>query len=87
MGRDLYDLYKAVAMSNIHVEDVLFCYRKYMNFVVETPPTRKEFMMNMELKMQDDEFLGDTKTLLRQGEDYNPYEAFEIIKSKLLNHL
>jgi len=86
-GRDLYDLYKAVTMADVNIKNLLKCYRRYMDFVVDTPPTQKEFMLNMELKMQDEEFLGDTKTLLRQGEDYNPVKALEVIKSAILNHL
>jgi len=34
--------------------------------------------------MLDPEFLGDTTGLLRQGETYNPNEAFELVKSRLL---
>lgn len=86
-GRDLYDLYKAVTMADVNIKNLLTCYRRYMDFVVDTPPTQKEFMLNMELKMQDEEFLGDTKSLLRQGGNYNPYKAFEVIKTAILNHL
>lgn len=74
-------------MVDVNVEEILLCYKNYMNFAVEKPPTKREYFLNLELKMKDEEFLGDTKTLLRQSENYNPYEAFEIIKSKLLDHL
>lgn len=64
-GRDLYDLYKALTTSDINIDNVLACYQKYMEFVVDHIPTYKEFIINMEDKMQDDEFLGDTMQLLR----------------------
>ncbi|WP_455586097.1 hypothetical protein [Bacteroides sp.] len=35
-----------------------------MEFVVDNPPLQKEFLQNMEIKMQNDEFLGDTEILL-----------------------
>lgn len=41
----------------------------------------------MEIKMQDDEFLGDTELLLRPSEKFNPQEAYEIIKKELIEKL
>lgn len=38
-GRDLYDLYKALTLSNLNIEQVITCYKEYMNFVVDKPPT------------------------------------------------
>lgn len=86
-GRDLYDLYMALSMAEVDVDNLLLCYRKYMEFDVEKPPAQKEFLLNMELKMQDEEFLGDTNMLLRQGELYDPQKAYEVIKSSLLDKL
>lgn len=86
-GRDLYDLYKALSMTEVNVDNLLLCYRKYMEFVVGKPPRQKEFLLNLELKMQDDEFLGDTNQLLRQDEHYDPQKAYEVIKSTLLDKL
>lgn len=86
-GRDLYDLYKALSMVEVNVDNLLLCYRKYMEFVVVKPPRKKEFLLNMELKIQDEEFLGDTKMLLRPGEQYDPQKAYEVIKSTLLDKL
>ena len=86
-GRDLYDLYKSLLMAEVNVDNILHCYRKYMEFVVGKPPTQKEFPLNMELKMQDEEFLGDTIMLLRGGEKYDPQKAYEVVKSTLLDKL
>src|SRR4030042_2888439 len=60
-GRDLYDIYKTITNIDIDNEKLLKCYREYMNFVVANPPTRKQFIKNMDEKMLDDEFLGDTR--------------------------
>lgn len=86
-GRDLFDLYTAIIQKNLNYEQILLCYREYMNFVVSAPPTQKEFLLNMEAKMQDEEFLGDTMMLLRNGESYNPQEAFELVKANLLEKI
>jgi len=37
----------------------------------------------MEIKMQDSEFLGDTQLLLRDGENYDPQKAYELVKVNL----
>lgn len=51
-----------------------------MNFAVDKPPSAKEYLQNMELKMQDDEFLGDTRLLLRPDELYSQTDAWELVK-------
>lgn len=86
-GRDLYDLYKV--MSNIEVDSskLLQCYQEYMKFVVAQPPTRKQFLRNMEDKMVDDEFLGDIKSLLRPDENYDANEAWELVRTGLIEKL
>jgi hypothetical protein len=59
-----------------------------MNFVVGTnAPTQKEFLLNMDEKMVDTEFLGDTQLLLRNGEAYNPQEAYSLIKIEFIDKI
>lgn len=86
-GRDLFDLYKALTTTSINEENVIACYLKYMDFVVDHIPTYKEFISNMEDKMQDDEFLGDTSQLLRSGDSFKPQEAYSIVRERLIDHL
>lgn len=86
-GRDLYDLYKALTLSNLNIEQVITCYKEYINFVVDNPPTRKQFLQNMELKMKDKEFLNDTIALHRVDEKYDCNEAYELIKTILLEKI
>jgi len=83
-GRDLFDLYKALSMQSVNVENIIHCYREYIGFVVDNPPTQKEYLQNMELKMQDSEFLDDTNLLLRPDDKYNPFEAWELVRSQLI---
>lgn len=86
-GRDLFDLYTAITQKALNLDQILTCYREYMNFVVSAPPTQKEFLLNMETKMQDAEFLGDTQLLLRNGENYDPQKAYELVKVNLLEKI
>lgn len=87
-GRDLFDLYIAITQKKIDFDQILACYHEYMRFVVgSNVPTQKEFLINMEEKMQDDEFLGDTQLLLRNGEAYNPQEAYELVKVNLIEKI
>lgn len=78
--RDLCDLYKALTTVTLNCDKVLECYHKYMDFVVDNPPSQKEFIQNMEIKMQDDDFLGDTELLLRPDEKFDPQKAYELIE-------
>lgn len=87
-GRDLYDLYIALTRQpDLDTDALLHSYREYMNASVEKPPTQREYLLNMEAKMQDSEFLGDTTALLRPDAPYNPQVAYEFIKSSLIERI
>ena len=86
-GRDLFDLWKALSTQDLNTEDIIRCYREYISFVVDNPPTQKEYLLNMEQKIEDEEFLGDTEMLLRPDEKYNPSEAWDFVRSQLIEKL
>ena len=86
-GRDLFDLYTALSNGNLNTDKILECYMKYMEFVVERVPSYKEFVNNMELKMMDDEFLTDVIPLLRPEIEFDPHEAYAIVKERLIDKL
>ena len=87
-GRDLYDMYKALKqVPKLDKQAILQCYRDYMRFVVDNPPTQKQFLQNMGAKMLDSEFLGDIAALVRPDEDYNPYEAYELVKTEIIEKI
>ena len=56
-----------------------------MGFVAEHIPTYKEFVLNVEEKLTDDEFLGDTINLLRPNEVYNPIQGYELVRSTMID--
>ena len=86
-GRDLFDLYHALSSLTIDTEKLLRCYREYMAFSVDKPPTQKQFIMNLEEKIQDPDFEGDLYGLLRPGVKYNQSKAYELIKTELIEKL
>jgi len=86
-GRDLFDLWKSFSMQNLNTENIIRCYREYIGFVVDHPPTQKEYLLNMEQKIEDEEFLGDTEMLLRPDEKYNPLEAWKLVRKHLIENL
>jgi len=86
-GRDLFDLYKALSMQKVSMENIIRCYQEYIRFVVVNVPTQKEYLQNMELKMQDKEFLDDTFLLLSPDCKYSPLEAWELVRSHIIEKL
>ena len=87
-GRDLFDLQVALDHGEIDAEAVMQCYNKYMSFVVDKVPTYKQFLQNMELKMQDPEFLNDTSALLRVDADtFDPIRAYSLVKETFIKRM
>ena len=83
--RDLFDLYTALTAQELDVDKVLECYSKYIEFVAERTPSYKEFVQNMELKMQDEEFLEDVTPLLRPEIEFDPRTAYSLVYEKLID--
>lgn len=86
-GRDLFDMHKGLTARECDIEKVLQCYKKYMEFVVERAPSYKEYVQNMQEKMEDREFLIDVNKLLRPGTVFNPQEAYQLVFKKLIDKM
>lgn len=86
-GRDLFDLYVALTKACVDTTEILHCYRRYIGFSVAQPPTQKQFLLNMEEKMTDAEFLGDTAMILRPELSFNAKEAYELVRERLIENL
>ncbi|MFR9514748.1 MAG: nucleotidyl transferase AbiEii/AbiGii toxin family protein [Rikenellaceae bacterium] len=87
-GRDLFDMYRAMSQE-LNPERVIECYKRYMDFVVETPPTKKQYLRNMEEKMADPEFVGDIAQLIRTDEVsvFDAQEAYEMVRETFIEKL
>jgi predicted nucleotidyltransferase component of viral defense system len=84
-GRDLFDLYQALAILKPDPGIILSCYGSYMDYNRVKKPTKKQFTNNLTEKLSDIEFLNDTNGLLRAGGIYRPMEAFEFLHEELFS--
>lgn len=86
-GRDLFDLQKALENQNLNTDNVIQCYREYIAFSDGESPSQAVYLANMEEKMQEEIFLNDTQALLRPSLTFNPQDAYEIVKIKLIEKI
>ncbi len=86
-GRDLFDLEYALQNADIDTKKLVKCYKEYMAFSVENPPSQKQYIANMDEKMLDDEFTNDIFTLLRPGIEYDNNKAYEMVRNQLLEKI
>jgi len=86
-GRDLFDLYWALTQLNIDTEKLIHCYKIYIKNIVNTPPTQKQFIANMNEKLSDKDFKEDIYLLLRQGIGYDVKMAWELVRKELVEKI
>ena len=86
-GRDLFDLFYALTNAKVCADEVISCYRRYMAFVVGHAPSYKEYVANLELKMQDVAFREDVAALLRSTIAFSPDDAYALIKKCLIDKM
>lgn len=85
-GRDLFDLWYAMNNADVNIEKVIEAFKQYMREKGNTI-TQKEFIENMEKKLEDADFIGDMNGLLRSGIAYDMNEAFEFVKKEILEKI
>lgn len=87
-GRDLFDLDYARINMDINLDQIIECFKEYTSFSTgNRPPSKKEFLINIEEKEQNLEFAGDMEALLRSGITYNQDAAFEWLKNELIEKI
>lgn len=86
-GRDLFDVYTALITDKLNLDRVMTAYDRYLRFVACHAPTYKEFVLNMDEKMHNPEFLGDTTDLLRPGLTFDPQTAWEKVREEIVSCL
>jgi len=85
-GRDLFDLWYALNNADVNVKRVIEAFKHYIN-EEGNEVTQKEFIENMEKKIEDADFIGDMNGLLRSGIVYDIKEAYEFVKTNLLEKI
>ena len=87
-GRDLFDLAQALKKGpELNKDEIRKCYKDYMNFSLGQFASRKQFLQNMESKIRESEFLGDTTALLRPGVIYNPQVAWDVLRTEIIEKI
>ncbi len=86
-GRDLFDLYWALVHQNVDISKFIQCYKTYIKYSVENPPTQKQFLINMEEKITDKEFLEDIHIILKPGVEYNNEKAWEVVRKEIIEKI
>jgi len=86
-GRDLFDLYYALEKLDLDVDKIIECFHAYIQKEENNAPTVREFELNLEVKMLDEEFTGDITALLRPEIDYDQEEAQKLISNEIISKL
>ncbi|MDR2474155.1 MAG: nucleotidyl transferase AbiEii/AbiGii toxin family protein [Tannerella sp.] len=86
-GRDLFDLQIALTSEKLNTDNVVKCYHEYISFSDGESPTQTVYLANMEEKMKEEIFLNDTQALLRPSLNFNPQEAYETVKTNLIEKI
>ncbi len=86
-GRDLFDLYTALQRGSFNTDAILTTFCRYTEASAGYIPSSKEFLMNMEEKMQSPDFLADTRPILLPGINYSPEQAWEQVKNALIGQI
>lgn len=85
-GRDLFDMWFAMTQKNVDPKKIIKAWNFYMT-EENNSVTQKEFLENMEKKTLDPDFLADMEGLLRPGLSYKVTEAYDFIKTELLEKI
>jgi predicted nucleotidyltransferase component of viral defense system len=87
-GRDLFDLDYSRLNMELNIDEIIHCFKAYTTFATgNKPPSKKEFLMNIEEKEIDPDFTGDMEALLRSEITYNQEEAFVWMKKEILEKM
>lgn len=87
-GRDLFDLDFARQHHELNHEEIIQCFKEYTQFSTgNRPPSKKEFLINLEEKENDPDFIGDMEALLHSGIEYSQETAFEWLKNELIERI
>ena len=86
-GRDLFDLYYALQNLDLDIEKIVACFYKYMEHEENNAPTAREYELNLEEKIQDDEFTGDITALLRPDIEYDQQVAYDYLLANLIHRI
>ena len=77
----------AAIFSDEFLSDELAFRGDIMQHTVDVMPTKELYIKNIEGKMKDPEFLGDTMALIKPDEEWVATEAYKLIKTEIIERL
>ena len=86
-GRDLFDLDYARRNIALDLDDLIHCYKEYIKWSPGKTPTAKQFLLNVQEKERDPNFIGDMEGLLRSEVEYNQETAIDWLKTELVGRI
>ena len=85
-GRDLFDIWYAYVKAKIDTDKVVKGFKEYLT-KEDLYIKQDDYIENMNKKIEDSEFLGDTTALLRTDINYEHSSAWEYVKKKIITKL
>ena len=85
-GRDLYDLWAALAVLDVDADGIVECFRRYMRSE-GTAVTRAMYEENLAGKLASAAFRDDVQPLLRDGDGYSVDDAGALVHDRLVGRL
>lgn len=85
--RDLFDMDYVFRHSSPDVETVLRCWRRYKKELGEDLPSWREFVLNVEAKLRDDEYRHGMDALLRPEVSFDPDSAWRLMRERIVDRL
>ena len=85
-GRDLYDLWVALATLDVDEDRLIMCFERYLEHG-GVSVSRAQFEANMSAKLKSRGFREDVLPLLRDGASYDVDAAAELVQVRLIARL
>lgn len=85
--RDLFDMDYALRMTDVDPHEIIRCWKSYRSHVGEDLVRWRDFVRNVEAKLQDRDYLLDMAAFLRPGVGFDPREAWTNVKARLVDLL
>jgi predicted nucleotidyltransferase component of viral defense system len=83
-GRDLFDVSLAAQSQDLDIDMAIRCYRWYMSTFGIGPPTKEDYLSNLESKLTDPVFRQDMQPLLGSEYEYDIDRAFEVVRDVIV---
>jgi predicted nucleotidyltransferase component of viral defense system len=85
-GRDLFDLWYALENIDVDITKMIMVWRKYMQFE-NNEVSKKDFLKNLEDKMNSTLFLNDMSVLITHSLKYDVSIAMELVIERIISKL